>query len=169
MTEKKYEENSAPQKATSYPNHNPTLTLILTLTQNGLVGTPRIWRLAPSLFVLDYGNRQDSVSIECVHRSDDTVRDCQTSPSRSSPYRRGDEFRPPSQAVGALCSPLTGAGGGGVAAWSKGRSDLFIGLRLFSEVAPYFMLVNFFYRQHAPQLLTIKCFHFDKFVFTTTL
>ena len=37
MTETKYEENSAPQIATSYPNNNPTLTL----TQHGLVGTPR--------------------------------------------------------------------------------------------------------------------------------
>ena len=63
-------------------------------------------------FVLDYGNR----------RPDDADRGCQTSPSRSSTYRRGDEIWPPRQTPGTLYSPLTGAGGGSVADWPTGQS-----------------------------------------------
>ena len=70
MTEKKYEENSAPQKAISYPNHNPTLTLTLTIAQNGLVGTPRISRMAPPLIMQLVGVREGTVVLSGFTRDD---------------------------------------------------------------------------------------------------
>ena len=79
--------------------------------------------------------RQHRLSQARFRRLDDADRGCQTSPSRSSTYRRGDEIWPPRQTPGTLYSPLTGAGGGSVADWPMGQN-------LFLMSHPDVSLVN---------------------------
>ena len=70
--------------------------------------------------------RQHRSSQAHFRRPDDADRGCQTSPLRSSTYRRGDEIWPPRQTRGTLYSPLSGAGGGRAADWPTGQSLLLL-------------------------------------------
>ena len=104
-------------------------------------------------FVLDYGTRKDSVSIDRLKPAfvdPITDRGCQTSPSRSSTYRRGDQIWPPRQTPGTLYSPLTGAGGGSVADWPTGQS-------LFLMSHPDVSLVNILLSITRVSLVQNKC------------
>ena len=83
-------------------------------------------------------------------RPDDADRGCQTSPLRSSTYRRGDEIWPPRPTHGTLYSPLTGAGGGSVAEWPTGQS-------LFLMSHPDVSLVNILLSITGVSLVQNKC------------
>ena len=85
-----------------------------------------------------------------LRRPDDADRGCQTSPSRSSTYRRGDEIWPPRQTPGTLYSPLTGAGGGSVADWPMGQN-------LFLMSHPDVSLVNILLSITRVSLVQNKC------------
>ena len=103
--------------------------------------------------------RQHRSSQARFRRPDDADRGCQTSPSRSSTYRRGDDIWPPRQTPGTLYSPLTGAGGGSVADWPTGQS-------LFLMSHPDVSLVNMLLLITRVSLVQ-NTIYFVNFVFTT--
>ena len=125
-------------------------------------------------FVLNYGTRQDSVSIDRLKPAFvdpmTPIEAAKTSPSRSSTYRRGDEIWPPRQTPGMLYSPLTGAGGGSVADWPMGQN-------LFLMSHPDVSLVNILLSITRVSLVQNKCvfcqlrvhFKFLYFIVLTTV
>ena len=77
--------------------------------------------------VLDYGTRQDNVSIDRLKPAFvvpmTPIEVAKRAPRGRPPSnRRGDEIWPPRQSPGTLYSPLTGAGGGSLADWPTGQS-----------------------------------------------